>query len=70
MACKGICHRYKGIPRYDTDTPDNKKCSACNTFVKWKGSHCPCCGSMLSFKPNKSKYRKKLREKLGIKEVT
>jgi len=68
MACKGICHRYKGRPRYDT--PDNKKCSKCNIFVKWKGRHCPCCGLLLSYKPNKSKYRRMLRERLGIKEVS
>lgn len=69
MACKGICHRFKGKPRYD-NTKDNKKCSICDTFVKWKGSHCPCCNQMLSLRPNKSKYRKSLRERLGIKEVT
>jgi len=68
MACKGICHRYKGRARYDR--PNNKKCTICDTFVIWKGRLCPCCGQMLSYKPNSAKNRRRLRERLGIKEVT
>src|SRR5215469_6637028 len=57
MVCKGICVRHKalkpglGIGRYCTG---QKRCQICETFLKWQGIWCPCCGYRSSGKTNRN----------------
>ncbi len=56
-ACKGICIRYKinkngASPRY---SQDQKRCQACDIFIKWDGIRCPCCKCLLRLKPRNKK---------------
>jgi hypothetical protein len=67
LACKGFCSEYK-----ETKTnPKNsgmyqlgyKRCSECESFMKWNGTHCPCCGTRLRSKPKSALYRRKFIER-------
>ena len=65
MVCKGICVRHKalkpslGIGRYCTG---QKRCQICETFLKWQGIWCPCCGYRLRTRPRNLKLKLNLRE--------
>jgi hypothetical protein len=73
MTCKGICIRHKalkpsprrGIGRYSTG---QKRCQMCETFLKWDGLFCPCCGYRLRTRPRNLKYKAKLRAGKDIEE--
>jgi hypothetical protein len=70
MVCKGICVRHKalkpvGIGRYSTR---QKRCQICETFIKWDGLWCPCCGYRLRTRPRNLKYKAKLRARKKIHE--
>jgi hypothetical protein len=63
MTCKGICIRHKaqkpiGTGRYSTG---QKRCQICETFLKWDGLYCPCCGCKLRTVPRNLKYKARLR---------
>jgi len=63
MSCKGICHRYKAtkppipLTRYGTG---QKRCTYCDVFMEWNGTHCPCCCRALRVKPKKLKNKQQL----------
>ena len=65
MTCKGICIRYRAIKpvghrgRYAVG---QKRCQMCETFVKWNGLWCPCCGYRLRTRPRNKKFKIKLLE--------
>lgn len=42
--CKNVCLMYKGPPRYGAG---GSRCTTCDTWVKWDGPNCPCCGIKL-----------------------
>ena len=72
MVCKGICVRHKAlkprnpvIGRYSTG---QKRCQICETFLKWDGLICPCCGYKLRTRPRNLKYKAKLRADKDIEE--
>jgi hypothetical protein len=70
MVCKGICVRHKalkpmGAGRYSTG---QKRCQVCETFLKWDGLICPCCGYKLRTTPRNLKYKAKLRATKDIEE--
>jgi len=67
MTCKGVCYRYKGTARFKNK--NNKRCKTCGIFIKWEGRYCPCCNVKLSNIPKNSKYRQRLRNELGVKEI-
>ena len=59
MVCKGICVRHKamkslGIGRYSTG---QKRCQICETFLKWDGLWCPCCGYRLRTRSRNPKFK-------------
>ena len=63
MVCKGICVRHKalkpvGFGRYSTG---QKRCQICETFLKWDGLWCPCCGYRLRTRPRNLKLKTELR---------
>jgi hypothetical protein len=70
MVCKGICVRHKalkpiGVGRYFMG---QKRCQVCETFLKWDGLTCPCCGYKLRTRPRNLKYKARLRAGKGIEE--
>ena len=70
MPCKGICVRHKALKpvgngRYSTG---QKRCQICETFLKWDGIWCPCCGYRLRTRPRNMKYKAKLRARKKIDE--
>ena len=59
LICKGVCARYRAtkpmgkLGRYETG---QKRCMACEIFMRWEGRYCPCCKGRLRWKPrNKNK---------------
>ena len=63
MTCKGICLSLKaqkpvGVGRY---AAGQKRCQACEIFIKWDGLWCPCCGYRLRTKPRNMKFKVRLR---------
>ena len=61
ITCNNICHRYKAkkpnnIGRY---LSGQKRCNACEIYIKWDGLWCPCCNYKLRLTPRSSKYKKK-----------
>ena len=70
MVCKGICVRHKalkpiGVGRYSMG---QKRCQVCETFLKWDGLTCPCCGYKLRTRPRNLKYKARLRAEKDIEE--
>jgi hypothetical protein len=70
MVCKGICVRHKalkpiGIGRYSTG---QKRCQMCETFLKWDGLTCPCCGYKLRTGPRNLKLKTELRTRKEIEK--
>jgi len=70
MVCKGICVRHKalkprGIGRYSTG---QKRCQICETFLKWDGLWCPCCGYRLRTRPRNLKLKTELRARKEIEK--
>ena len=70
MTCKGICVRHKalkplGAGRYAIG---QKRCQICETFLKWDGLFCPCCGYRLRTRPRNLKYKARLRAGKDIEE--
>jgi hypothetical protein len=68
MVCKGICVRHKalkplGAGRYSIG---QKRCQICETFLKWDGFWCPCCGYRLRTRPRNTKFKNELRKKKEI----
>jgi hypothetical protein len=59
LICKGVCGRYraakpsKGNGRYEMG---QRRCQACEIFIKWDGLWCPCCkGRLRTVARNKNK---------------
>jgi len=72
MVCKGICVRHKalkpvGASRY---SQGQRHCQICQTFLKWDGLWCPCCGYRLRIGPRNVKFKAKLRANMKIKDAT
>jgi len=72
MNCKGICsnHAVKKLRpghsgRYE---PGQKRCSLCEIYIIWDGTHCPCCGCFLRSKPRNAEARNKLVQKINAKK--
>ena len=71
MVCKGICVRHKAlkpkplIGRYSTG---QKRCQICETFLKWDGLWCPCCGYRLRTGPRNTKFKNELRTRKEIEK--
>jgi hypothetical protein len=70
MVCKGICARHKalkplGIGRYSIG---QKRCQICETFLKWDGLTCPCCGYKLRTGPRNTKFKNELRTRKEIEK--
>jgi len=70
MVCKGICVRYKalkpvGIGRYSTG---QKRCQIYETFLKWDGLTCACCGYKLRTGPRNLKLKTELRTRKEIEK--
>jgi len=69
--CKGVCQRYKpekrkkGRLRY---LVGNKRCNVCEAWIKWDGRRCPCCSNVLRITPRMTKYRRKLRDALLVRQ--
>jgi len=54
LSCRGICERYRSDKkRYDDGI---KRCAACEAYLNYEGTQCPCCGTQLRPK-RKAKYR-------------
>ena len=63
MVCKGICVRHKALKpvgngRYSSG---QKRCQACELFLRWDGFWCPCCGYRLRTGPRNTKFKNELR---------
>jgi hypothetical protein len=70
MVCKRICVRHKalkpvGIGRYSTG---QKRCQICETFLKWDGLTCQCCGYKLRTGPRNLKLKTELRTRKEIEK--
>src|SRR5215470_9523717 len=72
MVCKGICIRHKALkprnPVIGLYSTGQKRCQICETFLKWDGLTCPCCGYKLRTGPRNLKYKAKLRARKKIHE--
>ncbi len=54
MTCRGICERFRSDKkRYDDGI---KRCTACEVYLNYEGTQCPCCKTILRPK-RKAKYR-------------
>ena len=55
MSCKGICIKYDRIGGGNQSAYKlgYKRCSECNTYIRFSGSLCPCCHYRLR---SKKKY--------------
>lgn len=53
MMCKNICEKYRAVKSGNTSyyAEGSKRCQVCDIFIKWDGSRCPCCKSVLRTKP-------------------
>ncbi len=73
MGCKGGCTKYKITkpPRNEDGRyhSGQKRCTTCEMYIKWDGVYCPCCKSMLRYKPRNSKNRHKLQKIMMIKRI-
>lgn len=71
MTCNGICKKYKatGSPAQGRYSNGYKRCQRCEIYIKWKGLHCPCCGSRLRIKPRNKNYKAKHNERIAKKIV-
>jgi len=72
MSCKGICPRYKATKPPLPDTRyamGQKRCNACDIFIQWDGSHCPCCGGFLRTKPRGTVDRQQLMIVQKVKRI-
>jgi hypothetical protein len=70
LTCKGICIRYKaqreslassafgGGWRYANG---QKRCQACEIFLRWDRLRCPCCGYRLRTRSRSVRLKAKLR---------
>jgi len=70
MVCKGICIRHKalkplGAGRYCIG---QKRCQICETFLKWDGLTCPCCGYNLRTGPRNPKFKNESRARKEIEK--
>jgi hypothetical protein len=70
MVCKGICARHRALKpvgngRYSTG---QKRCQICETFLKWDGLYCPCCGYRLRTGPRNTKFKNELRRRKEIEK--
>ena len=70
MVCKGICIGHKalkpvGVGRYSMG---QKRCQVCETFLKWDGLICPCCGYKLRTGPRNLKLKTELRTRKEIEK--
>ena len=68
----GIDHKSIIICCYDdvecSLSTGQKRCQICETFLKWDGIWCPCCGYRLRTRPRNMKYKAKLRARKKIDE--
>jgi hypothetical protein len=54
MSCLGLCWKYKnrlpaaGVRRYQDE---RKRCTNCEVFLRWSGTRCPCCNTLLRTRP-------------------
>ena len=63
QSCKGTCSKYKrNISPYlgSMYLTGHVRCTICQTFLKWEGLYCPCCGARVSKKPKNMKAYNKL----------
>ena len=63
MTCKGSCIRYKATKSSSYSSHyglGHKRCSKCEIFIKWNGTHCPCCGITLRTRPKSTSGRYQL----------
>jgi len=63
MTCKGSCIRYKATKSGSYSSQyglGHKRCSRCEIFIKWDGTHCPCCGIILRTRPKGTSGRSQL----------
>ena len=67
MDCSGKCEKYRKNRRYDT--PDTKYCPNCDSFVRWEGLFCPCCGTKMRANPRHSKWRHRYQEKRNVRRL-
>lgn len=67
VTCRGKCLKYKVKNRYND--PENGYCALnCGIFIRWEGTHCPCCGYKLRRRPRTNSYDStvKYRKKKGF----
>ena len=63
-SCKGKCSIYRANKTYNGHYfLGHKRCQICEIFIKWDGTRCPCCSSMLRTKPHKKRDKQKMKEK-------
>lgn len=60
MAQKPTAHQG----RYKTG---QKRCQICETYIKWDGLWCPCCGYRLRSNPRSEIYKAKMHDREYIK---
>jgi len=63
--CMGICERYKAVITHKLGNrryiKGHKRCTVCSIWLVFDGFKCPCCKTLLRFRPrqkeNKEYYR-------------
>ena len=74
MYCKGICSNYavkKLRPRHSGRYElGQKRCSFCEIYIIWDGTHCPCCGCFLRLKPRSAEARNKLVQNSNGRKIS
>jgi len=68
-ACKGICIlQFKGKMKQGgiRYLDGFKRCVVCDTWIKWDGFHCPCCGYRIRSLPHNMKRKNIFKQKLAI----
>jgi len=61
IGCNGVCIQYKiptvvGVSKYANG---GKRCNHCEIFIKWNGSRCPCCNTVLQIRPSDREHKSK-----------
>jgi len=62
--CRDLCLKYKcpiTFPPVRRYLAGQKRCTACDIFIEYDGSYCPCCGKRLRLKPKRKKHREFLQ---------
>lgn len=71
LSCKGVCRtKYKKfLGNQALKYNGQKRCGACDIYLKCDNTKCPCCGSILHVRPRHSRAKTKYYESQGTQWI-